>query len=313
MGRKGDARNGIFVKDKLLGSPRTMQEEQPSTEQMLLDIERLRQYVRDLKREKADLAILLETTTIHSDIVVETLHATSVQLIESNKQLQAELVECQGAEAALKATIGELQSRLTMVTRDKADLEILLETTTEHGDIIEELLHDQSIRDPLTGLFNRRYMERALEREIRRARRFSQPLGIVMSDIDHFQRFNNTYGHEAGDVVLRKMGLFLQTNIRSSDIACRYGGEELMMILPQSSLDDTFARAEHLRQAVKQLYLEIHYQALGAITISIGVACFPEHGQTGAEVIQAADAALYRAKAKGRDRVVRAESCQFEI
>jgi diguanylate cyclase (GGDEF)-like protein len=122
-----------------------------------------------------------------------------------------------------------------------------------------------------------------------------------MLDVDHFKRFNDTFGHDAGDAVLRELGKFLQRHIRSSDIACRYGGEELMLILPETSLDIIQNRAEQIRQGVKHLQVQ-HDQQLGAITLSLGVACFPEHGSTGEAVIRAADAALYRAKKKGAMR-----------
>jgi diguanylate cyclase (GGDEF)-like protein/PAS domain S-box-containing protein len=169
---------------------------------------------------------------------------------------------------------------------------------------LRETLHNQSIRDPLTGLFNRRYMEESLQREIHRAERGRYSLGIVMIDVDHFKRFNDTWGHEAGDTVLRELSNFLQRNIRSSDIACRYGGEELTLIFPEISLEETKKRAEQLRQGVRQLNLFSQAQSLGTMTISLGVASFPEHGKTSDALIQLADAALYRAKAEGRDCVV---------
>ncbi|MEQ9552425.1 MAG: diguanylate cyclase [Coleofasciculus sp. G3-WIS-01] len=173
---------------------------------------------------------------------------------------------------------------------------------------LRETLSQQSIRDALTGLFNRRYMEESLEREIHRAQRHQRPMGIIMLDIDHFKYFNDTFGHEAGDIVLRELGIFLQRNVRASDIACRYGGEELILILPDASLADTKQRAEQIRQDVKDLQIEYHHQLLDAIAISVGVAAFAEHGSTAEELIAAADRALYQAKAQGRDRVVVASS-----
>jgi diguanylate cyclase (GGDEF)-like protein len=169
-----------------------------------------------------------------------------------------------------------------------------------------ESLQHQSIRDPLTGLFNRRYLEESLTREIHRASRDRQSLGIIMLDVDHFKRYNDTFGHEAGDAVLRELGLFLKKHIRSSDIACRYGGEEFMLILPEASLEHSIERAEQLREGIKHLNLEHHRQPLGGITLSLGVAVFPDCGLTGEAVIRAADAALYRAKIQGRDRTVAA-------
>ncbi len=295
--------NSIFV----IGANIKPMQPELSREQLLEVIENLRLEVDTLKREKADLEILLDTTTAHADNIVEMLQATSLQLHESNKQLQAEIAERQRTEAALRASQLELQSLLAIVSRDKADLEIMLETATQHGDLIEELLHNQCIRDPLTGLFNRRFLGDFLERELNRSLRQQQPLGAIVFDIDHFKRFNDTFGHDAGDVVLAEVGRFLQNSICNSDIACRYGGEEFMLILPETDLETTKQRAEQLRDGIKRLKLEYLHQPLGGITVSLGVACFPEHGSTGAELIQVADVALYRAKALGRDRVVTAK------
>ncbi len=168
---------------------------------------------------------------------------------------------------------------------------------------LREKLESQSIRDPLTGLFNRRYMEESLDREIQRCDRKQQPLGIIMLDVDHFKRFNDTFGHEAGDSVLKELGEFLQKYVRGSDIACRYGGEEFTLILPEGSLEVTSKRAEQLREGIKHLHLKYRHEPIGQITLSLGVASFPEHGMTGQAVIREADAALYRAKREGRDAV----------
>lgn len=168
---------------------------------------------------------------------------------------------------------------------------------------LHETLRAQSIRDPLTNLFNRRYMEESLEREMRRAVRGRHSVGIIMLDLDHFKRVNDEYGHEAGDTVLRELGSVLQRNIRGEDIACRYGGEEFTLILPEASLGDAAQRAEQLRVAIKALPIRYRKQTLGPITVSLGVAVFPDHGPTGEAVLRAADAALYQAKGRGRDRV----------
>ena len=169
---------------------------------------------------------------------------------------------------------------------------------------LRETLRHQSIRDPLTGLFNRRYMEETLERETRRVARAQRPLGIIMLDVDQFKLFNDTFGHDAGDALLRELGSFLRAHIRGEDVACRYGGEEFTLILPEASLEVTQERAEHLREDVKHLHAQYHDQPLGTVTLSFGVAVFPDHGPTGEVVLKAADAALYRAKREGRDRVV---------
>ncbi len=173
---------------------------------------------------------------------------------------------------------------------------------------LTEALQQQSIRDPLTGLFNRRYLEESLEREISRAQRSHKHVGIIMMDVDNFKSFNDEFGHEAGDVVLCELGDFLKKQIRKADIACRYGGEEIMLILPESSLEVCQERAERIRQTVKLLDLRHQRRKLNSISLSFGVAMYPEHGLTGAAVIQAADTALYIAKNTGRDRVVMAQS-----
>jgi diguanylate cyclase (GGDEF)-like protein/PAS domain S-box-containing protein len=173
---------------------------------------------------------------------------------------------------------------------------------------LRESLRTQSIRDPLTGLFNRRYMEESLDREFRRAERRGAPVGVIMLDIDRFTNFNNTFGHQAGDTLLHALGELLRTRVRAEDIACRYGGEEFVLIMPEASLEITAERAERLRQEVRELRVQQQGQSLGAVTVSLGVAVSPQHGPSAESVIRAADLALYRAKNEGRDRVATAPS-----
>ncbi len=169
---------------------------------------------------------------------------------------------------------------------------------------LRETLRGQSIRDSLTGLFNRRYLEETLEREARRAERGHYPIGILVLDIDYFKRYNDTYGHAAGDAVLKAVGAFLKNHTRSADIACRYGGEEFVLVFPEATLEDACQRAEELRQGVQQIEIQHNEQMLDRITLSIGVAAFPQHGSNVETPIQADDAALYAAKSAGRDRVI---------
>jgi diguanylate cyclase (GGDEF)-like protein/PAS domain S-box-containing protein len=171
---------------------------------------------------------------------------------------------------------------------------------------LREELRNQSIRDALTGLFNRRYLKEFLVREFQRSQRSGQPLGVIMVDIDHFKQFNDNFGHEAGDVVLQKVAQFLQHQVRLSDIACRYGGEEMTIILPEISLEKVKAKAEELCQGIRQLQLSYQGKDLGQITASFGVACFPQQGSSPEEVIKRADEALYQAKHQGRNQVVSA-------
>ena len=172
---------------------------------------------------------------------------------------------------------------------------------------LREALRSQSILDPLTGLFNRRYLEETLEREIRRAVRSSQSLGVMMLDLDHFKTFNDTYGHEAGDAVLREAGAFLRQCVRVEDIVCRFGGEEFIIILPSADANTTYARAERIRSKFHDLTVLYNGKSVGLVTMSIGVAALPEHGESSKTLLDAADAALYRAKREGRDRVLVAE------
>jgi diguanylate cyclase (GGDEF)-like protein len=167
-------------------------------------------------------------------------------------------------------------------------------------------LRQLSIHDPLTGLFNRRYMEETLEIEIRRAERTEHPIGVIMLDIDHFKTFNDRFGHAAGDEVLRALGSLMRTHMRAGDIACRFGGEEFVLILTEAFEETARQRAEDIRQRVKSL--DVHHldMALGPLTVSLGVAIHPAHGRTRDEILAAADAALYKAKEGGRDQVVTA-------
>jgi diguanylate cyclase (GGDEF)-like protein/PAS domain S-box-containing protein len=171
---------------------------------------------------------------------------------------------------------------------------------------LRDALRTQSVKDPLTGLYNRRYLEETLEREIRRAGRAQQRLGLLILDLDHFKRFNDTYGHEAGDTVLREVGALLARSIRVEDTVCRFGGEEFVIILPTADLDAAVMRAERVGAKLRELTVLHQGQSLGILTASVGVAEFPRHGSAPKELLAAADAALYRAKEEGRDRVVSA-------
>lgn len=171
---------------------------------------------------------------------------------------------------------------------------------------LQETLKHQSIRDPLTGLYNRRYLEESLSQEIVRSQRKQLSIGVIMIDIDHFKRFNDTFGHDVGDAVLKLVGTLLKDSVRHSDIACRYGGEEMTLILLEATLVETTTRAETIRAAISQLRVSHQGQLIDSLTASFGVACFPHHGSTGSALIKAADAALYRAKQAGRNQVIAA-------
>ncbi len=172
---------------------------------------------------------------------------------------------------------------------------------------LRETLHTQAIRDPLTNLFNRRVMEESLDREVHRAIRYRRPLGLIMLDIDNFKAFNDSFSYAAGDTLLRELGAYLQSNLRKGDLTCRYGGEEFILILPESTTEDTIKRADQLREGVKSLRVQHQGLPLGEVTISIGIACFPQHGKSMYEMLRAVDTALHRAKSAGKDCVTIAE------
>ncbi len=210
--------------------------------------------------------------------------------------------------------LGILHFQATDEQPTLADSELSLKTTFA-GQVglsvanirLREALRTQSIRDPLTGLHNRRYLTEMLDRETRRAIRSEQSLGVLMMDLDHFKKFNDTYGHDAGDTVLRETAAFLGKSVRAEDIVCRFGGEEFVVILPAADLKATQARGERIRSKLREQAVLHQGQSLGMITISVGVAVLPQHGTSPKDLLEAADAALYRAKREGRDRVAVAE------
>jgi diguanylate cyclase (GGDEF)-like protein len=169
---------------------------------------------------------------------------------------------------------------------------------------LRDKLRSQAIRDPLTGLFNRRYMEETLEREIRRANRHNTSVGVILFDIDRMKPINDGFGHDAGDVLLRALGELMLRTFRGEDVACRYGGDEFTIVLPEASLADVWRRAEQFREAVKKLEVVYEGKSLGPVTLSIGVAAYPDHGLTSERVLLAADAASYASKSEGGDRIM---------
>jgi diguanylate cyclase (GGDEF)-like protein len=171
-------------------------------------------------------------------------------------------------------------------------------------------LHEQAMRDVLTGLYNRRYLMDSFDRELRRARRRNESLGVMMIDIDHFKQFNDTYGHAAGDEVLRSVALIMLTLVRGEDTLCRFGGEEFVLVQTTASAEALTQRAEELRDAVGNHQIVFGHRRVGPVTLSIGIAMFPDHGASADALLSAADGALYRAKASGRNRVVMLSSDQ---
>lgn len=169
---------------------------------------------------------------------------------------------------------------------------------------LNEKLSMLSIKDALTGLFNRRYLEETFIRESVRAKRNKSNIGIIMADIDHFKKFNDIHGHAAGDAVLKHISTLLSSSIRGCDIVCRYGGEEFVLILPDADLDNTFLRAQNIVEKIRNIQFDFNGMTLGSVTISMGVSAYPEKGEKLEQLLRVADEALFRAKREGRDRVV---------
>ncbi|MCB2160728.1 sensor domain-containing diguanylate cyclase [bacterium] len=189
-----------------------------------------------------------------------------------------------------------IQCNIRDITNRKQYLDRLIES--------EASLREQSVRDYLTGLFNRRYLEETLARELLRASRKQLPMGIIMLDLDDFKRVNDTWGHAAGDKVLKELGKMLLKNIRGEDIACRYGGDEFIIVLPDASPFVTYERAKQICDHSKQIQFLVEGHAMDTITFSLGVAAFPENGVTSAVLLRSVDSAIYRAKREGRGLIV---------
>lgn len=207
----------------------------------------------------------------------------------------------------LQGVVGtESRFRLTVLSENIASA--LVNHRLQRG------LREQTIRDPLTGLFNRRYMEETLALEIARAMRSGNPLCLIMCDIDHFKRFNDEFGHDAGDAVLQTVAAELRSRFREGDVVCRFGGEEFTVIAPSTSTEAIASRAEFVRQTISEVAVQQGGRTLGSITMSFGIAAW-ESGmdREGISLIKSADVALYDAKQQGRNRVVVDNRCAQAI
>ena len=196
---------------------------------------------------------------------------------------------------------------IDVTERKQADEKIkeankLLANQLDEIKMLQENLHKQVIRDHLTGLFNRRYLYETFDREFARAKRENYPLSVMMIDLDHFKEINDTYGHQVGDEVLVSLGNLLQRSIRQGDIACRYGGDEFLIIMPGIHEEDAEQRAETLRHEVKNIPINSSKEK-AFVTVSIGIAVYPKHGNDLDHIVKASDDALYEAKHAGRNRV----------
>jgi diguanylate cyclase (GGDEF)-like protein/PAS domain S-box-containing protein len=197
---------------------------------------------------------------------------------------------------AIVRDITERKQYQKILAEDRRKLETQLAEITA----LQHRLQEQAVRDPLTGLNNRRYLDETLPRELSRAKREGYPLALIMLDVDHFKKINDTYGHQAGDEVLEYLSSILINNARESDIVCRYGGEEFLVVLPRMSLDNAFQRVEEWRLIFSEKPVK-NGELLINVTFSGGISVFPEHAADADTLIALADDALYISKNKGRN------------
>ena len=251
---------------------------------MLLNLEVLNP-IRSIVRMAAGLAAgdLKARASVRGatelQILATTLNSAARKLGQTQEELESEVAR----------RTDELQTKNAELSQLNAQLERL------------------ALSDPLTGLFNRRYLDQALALETTRQRRGKRPFSLVMVDVDHFKHYNDSHGHPKGDVLLRELAALLTQNVRASDIVCRVGGEEFVVVLIDAELPTAFAAAEKLRAAVAaHPFAHAGDQPLGKLTVSAGVASWPKHGIEPDDVLEAADRALYKSKGAGRDRVTAA-------
>lgn len=220
-----------------------------------------------------------------------------------NRKLLEKITEQNQSHAALErrvaGQVSDLQKANANLVREverRRHMEDVLSTTNE-------ILNEHATRDTLTGLHNRRFFDDALGYALIRAQRCGQPVSVIMADIDYFKRCNDTFGHGAGDLLLRAVAHYLSGATRDNDTVCRYGGEEFVLLLPDAPLPIAVQRAEMLRTGVESLDVAYEATRIGPVSISLGVASFPVHGDRESVLLEAADRALYDAKRRGRNRV----------
>jgi diguanylate cyclase (GGDEF)-like protein len=211
------------------------------------------------------------------------------------------------AVASLNETLLLLLAFVSTVVMTGLVLSAVVGQRSRASEALQHALSDlaeQAIRDPMTGLYNRRFLREFLARELMRAKRGGIGLAVIMMDLDHFKRINDSFGHDAGDLVLTEVAAMLQKSIRGSDMVCRFGGEEFVLVLTDATRTGALRRCEELRDAIRRLDPRHHGSSLGHPTASFGVALFPEHGEDADALINASDQALYEAKRAGRDCIV---------
>jgi diguanylate cyclase (GGDEF)-like protein len=218
------------------------------------------------------------------EVVITPLYAEGTNELSGRVILAYDITERKQLEYELKNTNKTLEVKIGEV------------------EFLKERLQEQAIRDPLTGVFNRRFLAESLDKEISQAEREHTPVSIIMMDVDFFKNFNDTYGHKCGDVVLQDFATFLTENSRQGDIVCRYGGEEFVILMPNATLHDAYERAEAWRRDYSARVIQYDDKRL-SISFSAGVASYPLHGVSGEAILYAADHALYLSKNDGRNRV----------
>jgi diguanylate cyclase (GGDEF)-like protein len=211
-------------------------------------------------------------------------HDGDVETVSFIADVTWEIVQRKRAELGLRHANEELSRKLLEINQLQADLK------------------KQALRDPLTGLYNRRYLSETLDRELTRCKRNKEPLSVIIMDVDHFKTINDTYGHQAGDEFLKTIASLIQSHARGSDVACRYGGEEFLLLMPGTNLQTAAKRAEDLRVICSETQVLFEMKNL-VVTISFGVASYPDHGTTPDEILIKADRALYQSKNNGRNLV----------
>ena len=241
-----------------------------------------------------------DTTALSSMAEVDQPHKNGS--VVSSEVVASFLLNDMGVPTAILGVSRDISERRAVEAQLRLANEELRTQLTEI-ELLQVALKEQTIRDSLTGCFNRRYLDETLERELWRSRRESYPLALVILDLDHFKEINDTYGHLAGDEVLRTVAKTLQDDTRHEDVLCRYGGEEFVVLMPHMPLSVAADRAEHWRQRIAELRISFGGAEL-RVTASLGVAGYPDHGRTPDELTQFADLALYMAKNEGRNRVM---------
>ena len=242
-------------------------------------------------------AIKRGETVLEQELRIQRFDGQVAHVLNSAVPIRDEHGQVQGCAVAMMDITSRVQAEDAL-----RFMNAQLESRLSEIQALQEQLREQAIRDPLTGLYNRRYMQETFEVALAHAKRFDEPIGILLMDVDHFKSLNDRFGHKAGDLVLEALGRLLRATSRQMDIACRYGGEEFVLLMPGATLSMALQRAESWRAAFAEQRLAYSDDVLQA-TLSVGVAAFPDHGQTGDDLLRTADTALYQAKRAGRNCV----------